>query len=382
MNPATTVHPNTADALYSATLFDPSLPQGKASGDLTIESHQIRITTEHGAFTLPIQELQVSLGGAGNRLLFFKHPSHPDRSAYTLNHAILREPVFGQWAHLQSAKKKVHRFKRVFWTTAAALCLLAASGAAGLWLARKPLIHAAVSQIPPSVETQLGDAVIGQFTSASNDLTEQTDLIQPLRTLAQPLIDAIGDSPYEYTLHLIEDDSINAFAVPGGHIVVHTGLILHADTPEQIQGVLAHELGHVDRRHSLKQLVNQAGTLIILSVALGDITSVNTVIAGQATKLLTLSHSRDAERDADAFGFDLLQQADINPAGLTGFFELLEHEHGDLSEAVAFMSTHPATSERIDSLNQKINATPRDYPNSTFDLPAYQAALRKHLNSD
>lgn len=376
---------NAADARYSATLFDPSLPGGKARGEMVIESHQLRLQTEDTAFTLPLDGLQVALGGAGNRLLFLSHPSHPDRSAYTLDHTILREPAFDQWSDLNQARRKVRRFKRVFWGTAAALVFLAVTGGTGLWLARKPLVSAAVNQIPPSVEIALGDAVITQFvdeTGTSSGGLNQAALIDPLRELTQPLIDALDDSPYHYKLYLLEDNSINAFAVPGGHIVVHTGLILKAASPEQIQGVLAHELGHVDRRHSLKQLVNQAGTMLIISFALGDISALNTVVAGQATKLLSLSHSRDAERDADDFGFKLLQKANINPAGLAEFFRLLEKEHAHTpgSDALAFMSTHPATNERIQTLQSQQSASTRDYPESPFDLAAYQATLQSYLD--
>jgi len=363
-----------------ATLFDPSLPGGQSSGRIAIGATAVTLQSENQSIDLPLESLEVKLGGAGNRLLFLSHPSFPERSAYTLDHSLLKHPAFDEWAHLAQARGKVRRIKRLFWGTLVGMTILCIATLCGIWVARDPLINAAVDQIPVSIETTLGDSVITPLIDQANDLTPHNELMQPLRELFQPLLDQLADSPYTFNLYLIEDDSINAFAVPGGHIVVHSGLILKAETPEQIQGVLAHEIAHVARRHSLKQLVNQAGTMLVISVALGDLTSLNTLTAGYGSKLMSLGHSRDAEREADAFGVRLLQDAKINPRGLVGFFELLEAEHGTSAHTVSFMSTHPATGERINNLKAQLAKNKHEYPASAFNLTDYQAKLRSHLD--
>ena len=143
----------------------------------------------------------------------------------------------------------------------------------------------------------------------------------------------------------------NAFALPGGHIVITRGLLETATAPQEVAGVLAHEIGHVARHHPEAQLVRIAGVQVLLSVATGTVGGTNTSsLAGLAA---ILQSNRDAEREADAYAVAMLGAARIDPLGLKHFFEKVLAEEGKpsggaLTKLGTAFSTHPVTTERID----------------------------------
>jgi predicted Zn-dependent protease len=158
-------------------------------------------------------------------------------------------------------------------------------------------------------------------------------------------------SRFTYDVHIAQDDTPNAFALPGGIIVVHTGLIAVTKRPEELAGVLAHEVQHVERRHSLRGLVKDLGWRGLWAVAMGDVAG---SMAGQAVvELTSLQFSRDHERDADLYAFDALVEAGIDPSGLPAFFATLSASGA--SQVPAFLSTHPPSEDRDRTLQQRLS---------------------------
>jgi predicted Zn-dependent protease len=163
-------------------------------------------------------------------------------------------------------------------------------------------------------------------------------------------------SKYRYEVHVAKDDTPNAFAMPGGVIVVHTGLIAATTRPEELAGVLAHEVQHVELRHSLRGLITELGLGGLWSFVTGDLGS---TMAGQATlELARLRFSREDEREADARGFDALVAAGIDPAGMPAFFKIMSQKSADVP--LAFLSTHPLSDDRERELQQRLEALNRD----------------------
>jgi Zn-dependent protease with chaperone function len=153
-------------------------------------------------------------------------------------------------------------------------------------------------------------------------------------------------SRFEYQFHVVDDPAINAFAMPGGVVVVHTGLIRAVKRPEELAGVLAHEVQHVELRHSLKALIKETGLRGLWAAATGDLGG---TLAGQAAvKLTSLRFSRDAEREADQRGFDTLVSQNIDPQGMVDFFGTMKREAGVTPPA--WLSTHPDSQARQQSL--------------------------------
>lgn len=153
-------------------------------------------------------------------------------------------------------------------------------------------------------------------------------------------------SRYAYKWYVAEDPAINAFAVPGGFVVVNTGLIQAADSAEEVAGVLAHEVQHIERRHTLKNIIHSLGLRAALALIMGDIGS--GALGDFAANLSELKFSRDLESESDRLGLLALKQAGIAPQGMVSFFDKLRKQEG--AAPPALLSTHPASEDRMQSL--------------------------------
>jgi beta-barrel assembly-enhancing protease len=214
---------------------------------------------------------------------------------------------------------------------------------AGFYLSIDPLAERIVEHIPPAVERQIGAAVLAR-TRTDGKMIEQGPAYEALQTIGKRL----ARPAEKLEFHLVDKPDINAFAAPGGVVVVYSGLIDKSASAEELAGVLAHEIAHVELRHSLRQLVKSAGLRVIAAALLGDYGG----LGSWAARLGELKFSRDAEREADMRGLARLREAHIDPAGMPRFFETLsKSEEGRMP---ALFSTHPATAERLATLQQAI----------------------------
>ena len=281
--------------------------------------------------------------------------------------------------------KKVRGRKLRLRLAGAAVLALVVLALAGLVLLKDPLVGLVADQVPASVEVELGKVFFGQI-STQLQLVDDDGIDATLDQLVAPLLAGVPDAGYPFDFHLAADPTLNAFAIPGGHVVLHSGLVLEAETPEEVLGVLAHEIAHVTERHSLRQLVSAAGVYVLVQTLFGDLTGLAAVLADGGLQLLTLEFSRDHERDADEVGFRYLTDAGIDPRGMISFFEKLQAEQerlaGDaaaLERHLGFLSTHPSSAERIERLTarwEEIRET-ADFPPQEIDLAAFQAKIRQ-----
>lgn len=218
---------------------------------------------------------------------------------------------------------------------------LAQAGSIAAWVA---------DRVPVDHERALGqmsfDAMRGGLTLKNSG---------PAYDLTKTIVGRLTQgSRFQYEVHIAEDPTPNAFALPGGIIVVHTGLIAVTKRPEELAGVLAHEVQHVERRHSLRGMVKELGWRGLWAVAMGDVAG---SMAGQAVvELTSLQFSRDHEREADLYGLDALVAAGIDPSGLPAFFKTLSEIGG--SQVPAFLSTHPPSEDRDQTLQQRLATVP------------------------
>lgn len=196
-------------------------------------------------------------------------------------------------------------------------------------------------------------------TSASNDT---------LRRLAARMTEGNPETP-SFEVKIYDLNILNAFALPGGRVVMTRKLIDAARTPDEVAGVLAHEIGHVYHRHSEAQLIRAMGIELLLRIASGG----GDTVSSLAGLLAILQYSRDAEREADSFAQTALVHAAIDPMGLKRFFEELKKLEGSgssgggLFDAMGdMMATHPMTDERIDAI--------KPLPEGTVARPALSDA--------
>ena len=200
-------------------------------------------------------------------------------------------------------------------------------------------------------------------------------------------IAAAGDRHLPYRFYIVNAEQVNAFAVPGGYIYVNRGLIEHADNMMELAGVLAHEIGHVEERHSVEQMERLQGANLGLNLAyvlLGRApTGVEEAAIGLGGNLVFAKYSRGAEDEADAQAIPLLMSAGINPRGLLTFFhELLEQQSRSPSALEAWFSTHPTTTERIAQTEARLDQIPaaqlRQLNTDTDAFHAFKARLARY----
>lgn len=204
--------------------------------------------------------------------------------------------------------------------------------------------------VPPEWEEPFGDGVAASMVSGGRACRGARGE-KALDRLVQRL--AVGQQvPYPFKVRVSSDSTVNAFAAPGGHIVFLDGLIQSAQSPDEIAGVLAHEMAHVVKRHPLEGLIRAMGLRIVIGMLIGDASGVLSGLAGVGEHLLLLSYSRDKEAEADRTGVEMLNRAGIRADGLAAFFKRLQAENkGSLPAGLSFLSTHPLHEERIHAIN-------------------------------
>jgi predicted Zn-dependent protease len=187
-----------------------------------------------------------------------------------------------------------------------------------------------------------------------------------LNDMGEEIVRAAGPQPFDYRFYVVADDEINAFAGPAGHIYVHTETMLKARNASELAGVIAHEIGHVALRHvannynrqrntQIGQDILVAGASILGGGAVGGAAQLGTGLAAMA---YLNSFGREAEMEADAFAVEVLLEAGWDPNGLVTFFRTLTHEAQGKPHVPNFLSSHPATGDRIESTQAAIDALP------------------------
>lgn len=206
--------------------------------------------------------------------------------------------------------------------------------------------------IPRSVDKSLGEiAEKSQTLGKEKSVPEEARL--HLNKLAEPLMSLVSIPPLEMKLEVVQSNLPNAFAFPHGRIAVTSKLVEISQAPEEILAVIAHELAHVSKRHSMQQIVSQLGTVLLVNLLFGDLGGL-AELAETGGQLLGLKFSRDHEREADALGVDLLRKAELPLNGVSGFFQrMAEFEKAvavtsEAGKLMSILSTHPATEERIE----------------------------------
>ncbi len=199
--------------------------------------------------------------------------------------------------------------------------------------------------VPTTWDTALGNTVMPQLAPAdlrcgSRRLRESVDKIVARLAAAGP------PTPYLFRVTIVESPVFNALAAPGGSIILFRPLVRSTETPEELAGVLAHEMQHVRLRHATKALVRDLSMAAIAGAVLGDVSGIGAVAVQAGRTLTTLHHSRGAEEEADREGMRLIQAAQIDPSGMIRFFETVKAKTAN-AELPGYLSTHPETDQRI-----------------------------------
>jgi Zn-dependent protease with chaperone function len=212
-----------------------------------------------------------------------------------------------------------------------------------LWAFGSRLTDAVAVLVPESWEDAAGAATKQGLTArapACRAPAGQAALEELGRRLAQ-----VGGVERPLRLSVIDAPEVNAWALLGGEVVLTHGLLMDAGAAAEVAGVLAHEIGHVKHRHVVRSAVRAVGVSLLVSAVTGG-----SDLAALGVGLVSLSHSRAFEREADAEAARMLQGAGIGTRGLFDFFERMEKRDGDPRGALSYLSTHPGSAERRGSL--------------------------------
>ena len=204
--------------------------------------------------------------------------------------------------------------------------------------------------------------------------------------IGRRLLEHAGPQPFDYRFHVVSRKEINAFAAPAGHIYLHSGLLLKARNVSELAGVMAHEIGHVAKRHiahNFKRalatnIVHHVGVVAAELAAGPEAARTAHRVGGLAAVGYLNTFSREAEHEADAFAVQLMFKAGYDPRGLATFFETLRKE-GKRS-APAFLSTHPTPASRVATTREMIRRLPEGAPLEVGDggeLQRIQGILRQ-----
>jgi predicted Zn-dependent protease len=196
-----------------------------------------------------------------------------------------------------------------------------------------------------SWEERLGQTVLAHLAPAEARCTDP--VLQGRVDAILSAVTARSGSPYTFKVTVVDEDTLNAFAAPGGQIVILRGLLARTHTPEEFAGVLAHEAQHVIRRHATRAILQHASAGVLVGALTGDVSGVAAFGLDAARNLGLLRYSRDHESEADEAGLRMLLDAGIDPAGMVAFYDVLAREARSLPAPLHYLSTHPATAERI-----------------------------------
>lgn len=249
-----------------------------------------------------------------------------------------------QRGRFHSPDRPRHRALQTSVAAAAALSILVGFY---FWGIPAAAVHLA-PYVPVSWESALGEAVLktmGPEERRCENPGGQAAIDEMVAVLTAPL-----DSPYTYQVVFVDNPTVNAFALPGGKILIFRGLLGQTETPEQLAGVLAHEIQHIASRHTTRTLLQHASASLLLSALTGNGSSVTAYGLESARILGLFRYSRNNEEEADRKGMEIILASGTDPRGMIAFFETLKKNELEMLNPPKYLSTHPATEDRIETL--------------------------------
>lgn len=344
---------------YQARFYDSS---GNAPDQVEVQVESGKISICGSSFAIPFEDLQLQVGGhGGDRFKLICQKQNvailsEDRSLlHALAEAARGTELGKQAAHADHKIVKRGTHNARYWSiVVSVICALAITG----YLLLDPMSAAIATMIDPKFEIKLGDML-----ARTDKLDKKSDNFHRVAGIGQKLTQQLEKSPYKFQFFVKKDKEINACAYPGGIIIINSALIEKAKDDDEIAGVMAHEIGHVIHRHTLKQALHNCGLITCLSLVSGGVSGpgeaekLETVFA-LAQKLESLNFSRGQETDADLTGLKLEVKAGYSGQGIINFFKRLEREENSLgpgsARLFAVLSTHPMSADRVAKIEAEL----------------------------
>ena len=350
-----------APQTFHGGVFSDELADGRCGVTIHLAPEGVCGTTSTGrTFLVRYSECQLEAGGSHGRMLFCRTPDRSltlfcDDRRFPRELAVAAGGLLDEQLASCSRGKAAARFMTVLLglilTAAGALLLVA--GFYGIRLAA----DASLTAVPLEVDRQIGKNAYRLMDRAGPEVQDPV-----ITNAVQQIVDRLSEHAAEegltFEVHVIDADVCNAYCLPGGTIVLYTGLLQRAASAEEVASVLAHEMAHATLRHGLRQVTQSVGLAAAVNLLVGNMEGL--VVAGaEVFKLATLnSYSREQETAADAEGVRMLHAAAIDPMSLARFFETMQREAGDLPAALTWLSTHPDHAARMAAVRTQVATLP------------------------
>lgn len=215
-----------------------------------------------------------------------------------------------------------------------------------------------IQKIAKEKQEQIAEWVL-DLKRANKKTIEDEEVLQYINHIKTVLCEENYVDTSVIKVHVFEDPVINAFALPGGHIVLNTGLINFSDNPDMLAGVLAHEIAHVELDHVSRKLSREIGISTLIALTGG--TEHMTVLKEILRTLSSRSFDRDMEREADKRAVIFMRNANGDYRQLAFFLKKISKKYGDMPEAFQWASTHPATDERVETILTNTGSVDSNY---------------------
>jgi len=351
--------------------------------DTTPDGLTLTFSDQHrqpAAQTVPFSQLSLDAGGFDHDQLVVKWTQGgAGRTLYmkdaaaiaAFRHAAPPELL----AHFDRAATSVRQARATRRTVLLAVVGLLAALTVGIWFGADALVTWAVGLIPPEWEKQIGESAM-QDVLTRQEVVREGPVVDAVKEMTTRLTEQIANSPYPFTVTVVKSPVVNAFALPGGSVVVFTGLIKEAKSPEEVAGVLGHEINHVLQRHGMERIVKTLGVMAVAAILFGDQQGLIGLAKQLGIEIVTLKYNRDQETEADLTGLRLLHKAKVDPAGMIAFFERLAQSEKE-QQRVELLSTHPMSARRAGRLKAEMEALPKFLPEPfAFEWGTVQASLK------
>jgi Zn-dependent protease with chaperone function len=359
---------------FSAILYGAGQPVGGAPVAARFGADSLHV--DQPALGTDAAAISVRVGGFEHDVIFlsWRGADDIDYSLKPADKAATQYVVANAPPSLQALLKPWHQRRRAIrgvWSTIGAVAALLVIGAGLLWWRYDDAVSWLASRVSIANEEKLGTTVLKQL-EADGEIIKEGPAVEALQRIGKRLVPA---SQYKYQWFIQRDNTVNAFALPGGVVIVNSGLIKKVDSADELAAVLAHEVQHVEQRHALKNMINNLGWTAGLLAIVGDVNAAAVLVMHQ---LGNSYFSRGVEEEADRLGFKTLVDAKIAPQGMVTLLQKLAKEtSGDGPE---WLSSHPDTARRVREMQKMVAENPcADCETLAFDWPAIQGdkALRK-----
>jgi len=200
-----------------------------------------------------------------------------------------------------------------------------------------------VEKAKDNTQESLGELFLETYTQAKNQ-NFNSQVVEPINSIIDHIAKANAIDREYIKVHIIEKDEVNAFALPNGHLIINSGLILNCDNQEEMIGVICHEIAHIELDHVMKKLVKEIGLSVMISMATGN--SGGDVIKESLRVLSSSAFDRSLEKEADLKGVDYLVTAKVDPEPFAEFLYKISNTETAATQYFNWVSTHPASKER------------------------------------